>query len=89
MVVCCSGVLRSPLSFSAQFNLLSDRRLYVFQTCLQLIQVFVRRGRVSPGRPKRLQQGNLGDRSESFSSEVYPIIGFPCSVLGRFQALRA
>ncbi|GBN55657.1 hypothetical protein AVEN_122958-1 [Araneus ventricosus] len=92
MVVYCSGFVMSLLAYLVQFNSLSVRRLYAFQTCLQLIQVFIRRGRripkVRPGCPERMSQRNLGVRSESFSAEVHPVTDFPTFVLGLFRALQ-
>ncbi|GBL89980.1 hypothetical protein AVEN_178388-1 [Araneus ventricosus] len=44
---------------------------------------------VSPSRPKRMSQGNLGVRSESFSAEVHPVTDLLCSVLGPFRVLQA
>ncbi|GBL84678.1 hypothetical protein AVEN_191130-1 [Araneus ventricosus] len=79
----------SLFSYSGQFNSLSARRLYALQTCLQLIQVFVRRGRCITRSSKGMPQRNLGVRSESFCAEVHPVTDFPCSVLGPFQALQA
>ncbi|GBL68412.1 hypothetical protein AVEN_229649-1 [Araneus ventricosus] len=82
MVVCSSGIVTSSLSFPEQFNSLSARRLYAFQACLQLFMFSFGEEGVSPRRPKRMSQGNLGVRPESFSAEVHPVTDFPCFVLG-------
>ncbi|GBN24070.1 hypothetical protein AVEN_93734-1 [Araneus ventricosus] len=89
MVICCSGVVKSHLSFPGQFHSLSVRRPYPFQMCLQVIQDFVRPGKQITQSSKEDVRGNLGVRSDSFSAEVQPVTYSPCSVLCPFCALQA